>query len=1205
MRHFSWWITGTLLLGTLGCSTGGSQSPLAPAPAGSGDPAPQTPAGYVYNGSGALGAPLQSGDISQSALALYTIDVDPSSLTATATLKELRQGTATDDLYLLPIDSFLRPTSFSLTGVSRTADTLLLGWKFAHPFPAPSDPAGTPNGSTNRADLGIAAALLYLPDVASASGNTYFTDRVANTALVTNADSYYSPGALIDSTGLTANTFPLQMVVNEAADNRLGSSNGSLVTGNYGTDGWTRSELGAGNNQWTGYDILHQGQVAAGTLELSLAELTGGFSLDVAVLANYNDPRGGTTGAQKKANRLPPASPDTSLFAYRMPHGAWDVSGVTFLGQDTPFLDNAISAATLSFHVTDWDARATETAEADLANDANPTNVAIGEAGLPEFAICIPGVLGDDTVIDTWDTTLHVLDDDSAFGGDVSQDSGQRGDALLYSKLVTEPLTSQAAGSYTGLARATDPSIANITDPFFVIELDGTLSPLTSNIPTPVAYGVFTAEVATLNTPPSANAVLTTGDPMNSGTQPALSITAIADAELDPLTISVDWGDGAGFQTIVSGLNSPYANQTPTGPQMNNADLVPDTINVTVRVSDGIAPPVDYPLSYTLGANRPPQVTGTPALSPSSVVTPATFNMVLGTATATDPEGDTVGLHVVNNRNADTVTSGFSFPLTPNPSTPVTNPPHSSVTFTVYATDALHPTTSGTAYPAVNGNVTTGLATGWVYTATATTTGIDELHSIATDSSGNVYGIGFIPNSTPGVDLGGGLIANGAFQNSFLVKINEADGTYAWHRRITTSNTTGRPVSIELDGANNIYVLLIWGGTLNLSTLGGGAVDQTATGTDEIGIIKFDNDGNYLGFARSNTATSAGSESPPYQTIAGSGLGMGSRALAIDKSTNAVYMGFSPTSTGASTTVVGGVSIPITGVRDPVVVRFNGGSFLADGSTTAVWGHSMVASAGATINQRINGLAVTGAGGNVVVTGQFDGLTDFGDGSIASVGGQDVFIVLRNPTTGAHIASSTRNYGTAGLESAPGVAADSSNVYVSGGWGSAAGQILTFGAPASSLTNVGSNEGYVVCYTASLTPVWARGHLGIGSGEHQSGGVALTATDVYVLGLFNSTSPGADFGYGPKIPTGSTDWSLAKFARADGALTGWQQVWGPPASSFDTPYAIALSNGNPVFTARSQTGASMDFDPGPGVVTRTMLGSDWAVVRVLAGNGEF
>ncbi|MEO7994590.1 MAG: hypothetical protein ABI743_09340, partial [bacterium] len=508
--------------------------------------------------------------------------------------------------------------------------------------------------------------------------------------------------------------------VNEASDNRAGVSNGGSVTGNFGADGWTRSELGGTKDGWTGYNILNQGQTAKGTVELSKAELlAAGFDLDVAVIAKYNDPRGGANAAAKKANRLPPASADTTKFAYRMPHGAMDVSGVSFntvLGQ---FLDDAPSAATLCFNVVDWDARATETTSPALKDDTDPTHVAIGEAGLPDLSVCIPGVLGDATVTDDWDSSSDVYDDDSIYGGDATPDSGQPGDSLYYSKSVTETiLTGQTPGTYTGMARATDVEVANITDPFFVIELDGGLAPLSTNIPAPIGYCPFQVDLITADALPTATFSTPANVLSGFATTTTVSVDTANDADGDPIAVEIDWDGGANSFVAAGTINSPYTvpvNYTsPAAGLWSNSTNAPIARTINVRFSDGVQPtPTNAPdLSTSLGANRAPVITGTTALAAATVVSPATFSMTIGTSTISDPENDTIGLYVVNNRNADAITRGpvavgsyaTLFPFNAN-TTAITNPPNATVSFVPYATDATHAGLAGTLYPAVAGNI--------------------------------------------------------------------------------------------------------------------------------------------------------------------------------------------------------------------------------------------------------------------------------------------------------------------------------------------------------------------------------------------------------------------------------------------------------------------------------------------------------------------
>ncbi|MCG3151581.1 MAG: hypothetical protein GEEBNDBF_00857 [bacterium] len=1191
MRHLLWSAAALSAAALLGCA-GGSSSPVSPPSASSSS----TPSGAlptsVLNTPAALGTPSQAGLVQTAALALYTVTVDPSTLTATSALKATRAGQANDDLYLLSIDSFLNAKSFQVTGVSATGTTIDVEYVVKHPFPAPNNITGTPNGSTNRADLGISGMALFLVDVPTATGHTYFTDRVLNHDLVANADAYFSPGGLLTTSG-TANTFPYRQLVDELADARLGVSNGGDVTGNFGSDGWTRSEFGPANDGWTGYGVLHQGQAAANTVSFNKGAIGGGFSLDVAMIAVYNDPRGGATPAQKKANRLPPASPDASLFAYRMPHGALDVHRVRLESQDGLFYADTISAVDFSFYVEDWDARATETTEADLATDPSFTNVAQGESGVPTLDICIPGILGDATVTAPIGT---VIDDDTSSGGDPGEDSGRPGDAIFMTGLVTKPAGSgQVPNNYVGVVRAADAASG------LLIGLDENLAPLAVT-PASVTYQAFTVPLFAFNAPPSATVALTSGATLLSGTQAGVSITGIADADSDPLDISVDWGDGLGFVTVVSGLNSPYPAQTPSSPNMNNLDLTPDPIDVIVRLDDG-TDQVDYPLSYTLGPNRPPQVTGTRALASASLPTPATFTMNAGTGTATDPEGDTISYTIVNNRNSDTLTFS-AFPNAAN-TTPIANPPHATVTFTVYANDALHPTTSGTAYPTVNGTITSGgPLVGWAYTMTATTSGIDRAYSMVVDHANNVWVAGDWATNAPGADFGGGLRPNLTGDPFFLLKLNGTDGSWILDRTWNATSTSGRVFSVAVDGANNAYVYQSWNGTLNLAGLGGGAIDQTSNGTlEDCIILKFDSSGNFLGMARSNDTVSTSQESPTGLNSTTLYYGPSSRSMIVDGVSGRVYIGTSPS--GAGTLDFGGTTVATNGLRDAVLVQYNTGAFTPAGAA-ANWAVNLVPSAagGAANNQRIQSLALGPS--DIIVAGVFDGTAtanDFGDSAVLSNGGQDVFIV-RYSSSGSFIAGSQRTFGTIASTANDTISSLDSNgfgYYVGGSWASGVGQNLSLGAPLGNLTSAGSTDGYLGMIDHTNTPVWQRLISGT-TAEHVSGGIAVTNSDLFACGHHNSTN--SDWGYGALPFVNSTEAVMAKYDRATGNASYWAQTWA--SSNFQYIFAVDLdSSANPIFLYKTTATTTIDFDPGPGVDSRTLQGNDFAIVKLSGATGQY
>ncbi|MEO7994080.1 MAG: hypothetical protein ABI743_06745, partial [bacterium] len=424
-----------------------------------------------------------------------SLRIDPHANTAEITLPEWsRGGTANDESYLLSLQRFAQPAQFRVTAVRKTASRLEIDWRFAHPFAGPSDPAAAPTAK-NRADLGFTGYVVVGVDVPTAANNTYFTDVVANTALIANADCYYRPAALLPGIAINANTFPAQVLVDERGlGNREGISNGGTPSGNFGVDGWTRPELGsaAPYNKWTGFGVLHQGQAVTRTLILNRAALPVDIavSLPLWIVAKYTDPR----AARTVLDRLPAAPADITHFGYRMPQGALDVQRIVFEGSTGTYTPNVASAVTLGFHVEDWDVRSFASIFPDLAQETEVTKVAQGEQGFPTFAVCIPGVLGDSTVVDSWPSGA-LFDNDSAAGGDIGLDTGMPGDALYFKRAVAQPAGSgQVAGFKTGMARATDPS-ASLNTSGYLFPLNNDLTPLTGTAPVPITYQAFTVQL--------------------------------------------------------------------------------------------------------------------------------------------------------------------------------------------------------------------------------------------------------------------------------------------------------------------------------------------------------------------------------------------------------------------------------------------------------------------------------------------------------------------------------------------------------------------------------------------------------------------------------------------------------------------------------------------------------------------------------------
>lgn len=638
-----WTIAAALLLAA-GCA-GASRSPLAPI-------GQDAPGGDVQ-----LGGSARQGDSSHTALALFTITVDPAAQLGVAQLKETRTGQQTDDVYELAIGNFITSDTLRVESVETTGHAVELHYSVTHPFKAPTELDSAPSAS-NRADLAVSGRVAFLIDVEDPAGNRFFSgdgEVIVNTDLVANADGYYSPGGLLNLTGFTANTFPYKVLVDETLDPRVGQSdglprsNGGSATGNYDPlTGWQRDTLGPRFDGWTGYGVMHHGQTVYNTLTLNRDPLLAGerFAFDAAIIVKYEDPRGGLNANEKRGNRLPPATPDLAKFVYREPHGALDIERIAFEGEGGTFLTNQVSGNELRFRVVDWDARATTTTFPDLSQDlSSASTVAQGEAGAPTLAVCIPGVLGDASTVVTL-TAAALTDNDSQVGGDPSADSGVPGDALYYKETISKTvLSGQTAGTYVGLVRAIDVEDGTSS----VLPLQEDLAPVTVNLPRPVAYQKFVVNMGgsgSDNLLPSL--LLTTPVNVASGETTSISVGSYNDSDGDQIIVECDWDSDGSYEDVEMLNGGSGGGQVWTSPiTYSNPTSQIQTRTIPVRFSDGvITSPLTYnpSLTFLLGPNLAPSA-GSLALSTPATVFSGSTTM-LSVLAADDPEGDPITLFI-------------------------------------------------------------------------------------------------------------------------------------------------------------------------------------------------------------------------------------------------------------------------------------------------------------------------------------------------------------------------------------------------------------------------------------------------------------------------------------------------------------------------------------------------------------------------------
>jgi PKD repeat protein len=341
----------------------------------------------------------------------------------------------------------------------------------------------------------------------------------------------------------------------------------------------------------------------------------------------------------------------------------------------------------------------------------------------------------------------------------------------------------------------------------------------------------------------------------------------------------------------------------------------------------------------------------------------------------------------------------------------------------------------------------------------------DGATAIAVDANGDVLLAGFIG---PDVDLGGGLLPWVSGFDIFVAKFAGSDGRHLWSKSFGSA-THEYPWSIAVDGAGNVLVTGEFTGTVNF---GGGGL--TSAGDRDIFLVKLGGtDGRHLWSRRFGaTMTDVGN------------------AVAVDASGNVVVTGYY-----SGTVDFGGSPLVSAGGWDVFVAKYG-----TDGNH--LWSRRY----GSTSTDQGTGIAI-GAGGDVVVTGSFNGTVDFGGGPLSTPNAaSDVFVVAYT-AAGAHHWS--KSFGDVGGS----VSTDGNgNVTLTGSFQGTA----SFGG--ASLTSAGSLDIFVAQYRGDGEHLWSRRFGGTGSDRCQA--LASSAGQVLANGYFPGT---VNFGDGSRTSAGSND----------------------------------------------------------------------------------
>lgn len=142
--------------------------------------------------------------------------------------------------------------------------------------------------------------------------------------------------------------------------------------------------------------------------------------------------------------------------------------------------------------------------------------------------------------------------------------------------------------------------------------------------------------------------------------------------------------------------------------------------------------------------------------------------------------------------------------------------------------------------------------------------------------------------------------------------------------------------------------------------------------------------------------------------------------------------------------------------------------------------------------------------------------------------------------------------------------------------------------------------GYVSSASAAVTPVYKGTQTLNGSGFENTNDILVTPTNIYTAGIFGTST--VNFDPGGSDPRTPSDYDAYVTKRTIGGGYVWTKTFGGPAG--DRVNKIATDASGNLYLA-GIFGGTADFDPGPGVVTRTSTSTVSAFLLKLNSDGEF
>ena len=367
-----------------------------------------------------------------------------------------------------------------------------------------------------------------------------------------------------------------------------------------------------------------------------------------------------------------------------------------------------------------------------------------------------------------------------------------------------------------------------------------------------------------------------------------------------------------------------------------------------------------------------------------------------------------------------------------------------------------------------------------------------------------------------------------------------------WSQRFGNTSTDQRAHGIAVDDVGNVFIAGDF-----LSTINFGGSNLNSVGAGDVFVASFDADGDHRWSARFGDAN-------PNQVA---------NAIATDGSGNVFVTG-----NHWGTVNFGGSNLASLGGDDVFLVKF-------DNDGDHLWSKRF---GDASTSQTGRALAITNAG-EVVIGGSFLGTIDFGNGTLSSLGGLDLF-VAKFAANGSIVWS--KRFGGINDQYLESVAVDNNGAVAVCGY--YAGTVdLGGGALPSAI----GNDIFLAKLDSDGDHVWSKSFGG--ANDQEGTAVAVGAGGaIFAGGRFEQT---VNFGGSTLTSSGGHDVFIAQFTSA--GAHSWSKRFGSSLDQTATSLAVDDS-GN--FVAVGNFASTIDFGGG----TLTNNGSDDVFVARFSSDGS-